>query len=123
MSRPHKPIGRRAPSGMRAYWFAVGFAALVCAVGLFHTWTRAAVFQRSYAIGRAVAENERLSRELAKVKLEVAALEAQPRVDAEAQKSLAMKKAPADRIVVVPAKTAALAVPARDAALAVNDGR
>ncbi len=97
-----KPIGRRpAGEGRKTFWACVAAAVLVCGVGLFQAWTRVAVLNRSYELGRARADSERLSRELEKLRLEVATLQSTARVDREAHGKLAMSKPPPGRVVVV----------------------
>lgn len=123
--RHRKPIGRRSPGeGRKTFRALVGAASVACALGLFHTWTRIAVLDRSYQLGRARQDSQELTHELQALRLEVATLQATARVDREAQEKLQMHRPPPDRTVVLGPKehgeTAQRQTDAKSSALAVN---
>lgn len=99
-----RPIGRRFPeAGRKTFWTLVCATALLAAFGLVHTWTRIAVFQRGFALGRAQRDHRALSHELESLKLEVATLESTARVEREATERLQMQKPAPERVVQVKA--------------------
>jgi cell division protein FtsL len=113
------PIGRRSGGGRQVFWLLVLGAAVACALGLAHVWTRVAVLDRSYQLGRARAESEKLGRELATLKVEVASLRSTARLDRDARQKLQM--GPAQRVVRLRAESAAAAGAPAVGALASNE--
>lgn len=110
--RASRPDPRRAAAlrrvravDRRTFWLGVSAAALACALGLFHAWTRVAVLQRSYRLGGAQTEGKRMEAELQRLKLELAALENTDRVDREARQRLALAPPPPERRVVLRASS------------------
>lgn len=83
----------------RHFWSGVLVAAALCGVGLFHTWTRVAVLERSRVLGEAKREGERLASELTKLNIEAAALQSVLRVDAQATTRLNMSRPSRDRLI------------------------
>ncbi len=64
VDKQRQPIGRRSSgSGRHTFVMAVTAAMVFAALGLVHTWTRVAVFDRLYQQSRARGENEKLARE------------------------------------------------------------
>jgi cell division protein FtsL len=120
--KPRRPIGRRPThEGRRTFWLAVSVASVLALLGVAHTWTRVAVLERKYDIASKQAENQQLTSQLEKLKLEVATYESEKRVD-EAARSLAMAKPAQGQVIVVRDVLAQdnRAVPAKSA-LAVNE--
>lgn len=116
---PRRPNGRRASNwGRRLFWSCTAIAALVCVMGVVHTWTRVAVLERSYELGKARDEHESLLRERARLRLEVATLQAASRVDSHARSSLSMVKPSPERLMVIDAQP--VKVSARDAGAALG---
>ena len=103
--RTRRPVGRRpATEGRKTFAVCLGGAVLLCAFGLTLTWARLAVVERAYQLGRARTQNEQLHREVAKLSLEVEALQNAAKVEGAAHGLGLMK---ADRVLVV--KPAAVA--------------
>lgn len=119
MAKSKKPIGRRTGNGRKTFWAAVAVASAFCGLGLLHTWTRVAVLDRSYEASRARGENEKLAREAAKLKLEIATLQGMGRVDREAKVKLDMQKPLPARTVVLTAPNGIIA--SAKPAVATND--
>ncbi len=101
-NKPRPPIGRRGPGhGRKTFWLLVVIAAGVCLGGLFLTWTRIAVVNRSYALNAARAENARLHHELAGLKIEVATLQSTASIARAASHALNMVRPSPDQVVVL----------------------
>jgi cell division protein FtsL len=99
-----RPIGRRFPgAGRKTFWTLAGVMALLALFALLHTWTRIAVYQRGFQLGRAQREHRALSHELESLRLEVATLESTARVEREAAERLQMQKPTPERVVQVKA--------------------
>ena len=99
---PRKPIGRRPSSeGRRTFWMLVGAASLLCALGLAHTWTRIAYYDRKRLVGEAQEENKALMNLRQSEKVEITSLEATGRVDRIAQERFGMMRPSPDTIVVI----------------------
>lgn len=110
VDKQRQPIGRRSSgTGRHTFVVAVAAAMVFAALGLFHTWTRVAVLDRTYQYSRARGENQKLAREASKLKLEVAMLAGLGRVDQQARAKLQMTKADTKQVVVIEATSAALA--------------
>jgi len=109
--RKSKPEGMQ---GRRTYWALVSLVGLFTVLGLVHTWTRLAVLDRNYAVGRAQLENDRLHRQLKGLQLEVVTLQRTARVDTEAEQKLGMLRPGLDRRIVLETKpqTASVDLPA-----------
>lgn len=120
--KPRRPIGRRPThEGHRTFWLAVGIASVLALLGVAHTWTRVAVLDRKYDLASRQAENQALSSQLEKLKLEVATYESEKRVD-DAARSLAMTKPAQGQVIVVPTQLAEDGDPAAaKSTLAVNE--
>ncbi len=120
--KPRRPIGRRPThEGRRTFWLAVGVAAVVVTFGVAHTWTRVAVLERKYDLASKQAENQQLTSQLEKLKLEVATYESEKRVD-DAARNLAMAKPAQGQVVVVTGSLAEERNPTQTkSALAVNE--
>ncbi len=117
--RHRRPIGRRASGeGRRTFGALVAAAAVACALGLFHTWTRVAVLDRSYQLGRARALNEKLHHQLEELRLEVATLQSTTRVDRAAEGTLHMHRPTPERTVVLDSRRPP--TPVKQDSLAVN---
>lgn len=85
----------------RHYWAGLLVASALCGVGLFHTWTRVAVLERSRELGEAKRDGERLASELTKLNIEAAALQNVLRVDAQARTRLNMAPPSPDRLILL----------------------
>jgi cell division protein FtsL len=119
--RIRKPVGRRpSTEGRKIFGLCVGVAFLMCAVGLAHTWTRVEVTERGYRLALARTENERLHRELAKLNLELEALQNATRVDRAAREVLHMAKA--SRVLVMDAPAIASQGPVVSGAVLASNG-
>lgn len=113
------PIGRRTSGGRQTFWLLVAAASVACVLGLAHVWTRVAVLDRSYQLGRARVESERLGRELARLRVEVATLRSAARVDRDARRQLQM--GPARQVVRLAAAPSEPGSTLAAGALASND--
>ena len=122
---PRRPIGRRSPGeGRRTFWTLAGVAALLCGLGLAHTWTRIAYLDRHYQLLRARQENQDLEHRIQSLKIELGSLQGASRVDRAAQEQLLMKRPPPDRTVVLekrPGHSSVAPSGVKNGSLAVNE--